>query len=249
MNIININNASNINDVKEIIEKASAFYNEQIGALKKIEESKSKNIDKLDSITKEKEKLLLKKSILKEASTEARKSAGKLLDGMSTNAIQSIISNKKRVQTIFNEKNNNPTANVFVFEKTANGKEVDTDPTEEDGGGVADIVSLANFLAFGELTKNTNKAPLFLDEPSKYVSKLYRNGVADFLYEMSHYFKRQVFMSTHDEALVDAGDKVYYIKKDNNGCSNLLDMDISSSRTEAEKSIKEIQSKNNKDLK
>lgn len=240
---IGIDNVSSISDVSLLIEKTSAFYNEQVGARKKIEENKTEKINEFSEIIEKRDELMLKKSILKEASTEARKNAGELLDGMATNAIQTIMSDKKRVQTVFDENKSPTTADIFVFEKQSDGREVDTDPTEEDGGGVADIVSLADFLAFSELTKNTNKAPLVLDEPSKYVSKAYRDAVADFLYEMSHYFKRQVFMSTHDEALIEAGDKVYYLKKNLNGRTILLDMDNTSDRLEAEETIREVKEK------
>jgi ABC-type lipoprotein export system ATPase subunit len=63
-----------------------------------------------------------------------------------------------------------------------------------------------------QLAGKNNVAPLFLDEPSKFVSKGHSENVAKFLFEVSSYFDRQVFMVTHDEFLAKTADKAYHFR-------------------------------------
>lgn len=204
-----------LDDIKNIYTSLDKFYNQQVGIYKQLNETKREKLNELEKIKSEINTLQFKKEILKESSKEARKNASHVLEEMSTNALQSILNIDKRVEIILNEDGTTPTADILVFEKDENGNEIDVDVTEEDGGGIADIVSLAMFISMLALAGNKNSAPLILDEPTKYVSKGYSENVSKFLYEISRYLNRQIFMVTHDETLANTSDVAYLVERKN----------------------------------
>gem|GEM_PF-6020377 len=205
----------NLNEAKNIYNVLNQFYNQQVGIYKQLNDLKQNKEDELRKIKDNINKIQFKKEIIKEASKEARKNASHILEEMATNALQSILNMDKRVEVVLNEDGNTPSAEILVFEKDEFGNEIDVDVTEEDGGGIADIVSLAMFVSMIALAGNKNSAPLILDEPTKYVSKGYSENVSKFLYEISRYLNKQIFMVTHDETLANTADSAYLVERKN----------------------------------
>lgn len=176
---------------------------------------KDKQVQELDlkSGLEELRELGLKIEILKEASTEARSSSRDALQDMATRALQSIIGENVSLKIVLDEKGSSPVADFLVMSEYE-GYLVDADPAEEEGGGIADIVSFSNQIAMLQLTGHRNSAPIFLDEPSKYVSAGFSDNFANYLYEYSSYAERQSIMVTHDSHLTRMGDKSFLFKKD-----------------------------------
>jgi DNA repair ATPase RecN len=75
------------------------------------------------------------------------------------------------------------------------------------------------------LAGKRNVAPLLFDESSKFVSKGHSEQVARFLYEISSYMNKQVFMVTHDALLAQIGDRAYSFQLDNKGRSRVTRVD------------------------
>ncbi|PLS19781.1 hypothetical protein CVD28_04825 [Bacillus sp. M6-12] len=186
-------------------------YSQDIGIVQKLEEDKKSKEEEIEQLIKDKEEIEIQKILLQDASVEARKSAKDLLQSVSTNALQFIIGEYMSLDIKLDEKGNSPVAD-FIVKSKYEDYTVEADPAEEEGGGVADVVSFSSFIAMLQLTGNNNVAPLFLDEPSKYVSKGHSENVAKFLYEVSGDTGRQVFMVTHDEYLAKMGDTAYHFK-------------------------------------
>lgn len=187
------------------------LYHTQSGVLKQLQASKTEKEKEVLTLQKEKETLELKKIILQEASEVARREAKQVLQDMATRALQYIIGEHMSLEIELDEKGNSPVAN-FVVKSAYGNYVVDADPAEEEGGGIADIVAFSVFIGMLQLAGKNNLAPLFLDEPSKYVSKGHSEQVAKFLYESSQYFERQVFMVTHDEYLGKVGDSAFHFR-------------------------------------
>jgi DNA repair exonuclease SbcCD ATPase subunit len=200
-----------LEEVKEALEMMKQKYSQDMGVVQKLEEDKKAKEAEIQSLYKEKELLEIQKVLLQDASVEARKNAKDVLQSMCTRALQFIIGDYMSLEIKLDEKGNAPVAE-FIVKSKYDSYAVETDPAEEEGGGIADIVSFASFIAMLQLAGKNNVAPLFLDEPSKYVSKGHSENVAKFLYEVSAYFGRQVFMVTHDEFLAKMGDKAYHFK-------------------------------------
>lgn len=200
--------------ILDIRNKLNNAYNQQIGVLNQLEKDREGKNKELNKINEKIDTINIQKILLKDASTEARKNSKDVLKDMATRALQFIIGDHMSLDIIIDEKSNAPTAE-FVVKSEFGDYIVDADPAEEEGGGIADIVSFSNQIAMLQLTGKRNVAPLFLDEPSKYVSAGHSENVAKFLFETSGYFERQTIMVTHDEFLAKMGDKAYHCKIEN----------------------------------
>lgn len=206
-------------DMDELLHGLNAMkkkYNEDRGIVKKLEEIREEQQKTLDELDVTQTQLEMEKLLLQDAATEARKSATEVLQSMASQALQYIIGEEISLSIRLDEKGNTPTADFFVHIQYGSTK-IETDPAEEEGGGIADIVAFSTLIAMLQLTGKGNVAPIFLDEPSKYVSKGYSEQVAKFLYDVSHSFDRQVFMVTHDEYLSKSGDMSYRFQLNEDG--------------------------------
>jgi hypothetical protein len=210
-------------DIKDVLEIMKKKHSQDSGIVQKLEEDKKTTEAEIQQLIKEKESIEIQRILLQDASVEARKNAKDLLQNMATNALQFIIGEYVSLDIDLDEKGNSPVAE-FIVKSKYKGYAVEADPAEEEGGGIGDIVSFASFIAMLQLTGTNNVAPLFLDEPSKYVSKGHSENVAKFLYEVSGDSGRQVFMVTHDEYLAKMGDTAYHFQINDEGITQTLKM-------------------------
>lgn len=74
-------------------------------------------------------------------------------------------------------------------------------PYEDNGGGVNDIISISLKLAALSGYQPTIENALLLDEPSKHLSKGYRDGLSLVLRDLSNSTNRQVIAVTQDDTL------------------------------------------------
>ncbi|BBW98946.1 hypothetical protein [Geobacillus subterraneus] len=197
-------------ETKQALEQLRLLYYQESGKLKELERAKKEKERALLLEKKRLEEVLFQQEVLRKAADEARMRAKRALEEMGTKALQYIIGDHVSLEVELSEKGGQPIASFWVRSRYGNYV-VETDPAEEEGGGIADVVSFSLFVTMLELMNKENVAPLFLDEPSKYVSKGHSEQVARFLYEASHHFKRQVFMITHDEHLAQMGDCSYHV--------------------------------------
>lgn len=91
------------------------------------------------------------------------------------------------------------------------------DPLKEAGGGVVDIASFALRLALwclksrGSKTRNT----IILDEPFRFLSQDLQPKASVMVGELSKRLNMQIIMVTHNESLIEAADKVFYVTNKN----------------------------------
>jgi len=213
MSIVADRGEVSIYGTKSTLEELKSLYNKEMGMLQQLTKMQQEKEREVLNLQTEKREIELKRILLQEASDEARKQAKETLQFVATNALQFIMGDHMSLEIELDEKGNSPVANFFV-KKSYEDYEVLTDPAEEDGGGFADVVAFSLMIAMLQLAGGSNVAPLFLDEPSKYVSKGHSDKVANFLYDVSRSFERQVFMVTHDEFLANIGDASYHFRID-----------------------------------
>lgn len=206
-------------------------YRKRLNALKKLHvEGSIKRKDLVDkktakelSIGSEKDAydiLIMEEQLLNEASKEARKNSGEILERIVTRGIQVVYGEDVSMNVVIDERKNPVTAVIEVETEYADGVTAN-DPKDADGGGMADIVSLANIIGFNYLSKK-NKFALALDEPTKYLSEGYSSlDVAKFLYEVSSSLQKQVFLVTHDKTIMQAGDKNFLFELDKYGATRV----------------------------
>lgn len=201
-------------ELQRRLAKLKEIYVREKAIKERLEEERKEQQELREKLQRTINNLNLEQVLLVEASAAARKQAAEILEKMDTDALQYIMGNHLSVGIRLDESGATPTAEFVVYSDYPSGR-VETDPAEGDGGGVADIISLTSFIALLQLAGQKNTAPLFLDEPTKYVSKGHAGQVANFLAEINRYYKRQMFVVTHDPVLASAADNVYEMVLEN----------------------------------
>lgn len=180
---------------------------------------------RIHSLEKEETQNITKKELLEQASEKAREDGMKVLADTATNAVQAILGDDTSVGMVSSIKRGVPQVDVVV-KREKNGQEVTTNPTEGEGGGVADIVSLAMFFSLRLLVGQDNEAPIFMDEPTKFLSKGFSSDAATFINEMVDYTEKQTFLVTHDETIAASGDKVFRTELNDKLISKVSEVDL-----------------------
>lgn len=176
----------------------------------------SKEIEKLNE---EQHDLSVQRELIIKASDRARKDGKDLMESLCTEAIKEIDSNAS-LKINDGVKYSSPSIDI-ALETVADGKVIKTDPSSEDAGGLADLISLSARLSLNILN-NDNKAPIFLDEPTKYVSKNNADSAAKFLRNIVDNNNKQLFITTHEgDFLPEYADVHYNIIKEANGVSKV----------------------------
>ena len=152
-----------------------------------------------------------KETVLKAAAT-AREHGRKLIEDLSSDAIQMSLDQNLNVKIDTQLKRGVPYTDLTI--SGLNGS-LSTSP-DENAGGIADIVAMSVFTSISSLVKE-NTAPLFLDEPTKYVSLDNHERVASFIEKIPEYTGKQIFVSTHDDVyLSKMAGKTFELDKDLN---------------------------------
>ena len=86
-------------------------------------------------------------------------------------------------------------------------------PLDDNGGGLADVLSFALRLVAWSLGKTSNT--LIMDEPAKNVSDAYKPLVMEMLNGLSSQLGLQTIIVTHDANIVDMADRVFDVQKVN----------------------------------
>lgn len=188
------------------IKEYKNLYSAQKSQLELLENQKKQVLEEIKSINEEMIDVAEEKALLEDSSEKARTVAKEVIEGVTTQSLQQIFNDGRTVSINLGTKGGQPVADLYVMHDGD-----DTDPAKEEGGGVADIVSTATFMALSDLMNSV--APFFLDEPNKYVSRDFSIPTGNFLSEIADYTGRQMFMNTHDEHLKTIGDVCYRMTK------------------------------------
>jgi DNA repair exonuclease SbcCD ATPase subunit len=188
-----------------VIQDKSKKIIERQNAIQLLEQTKSAN--------------LLKKAILTEACKQIRTISSDVFSQISTTAVQQILGDHLSVKIIQGERGGVPTAEFKICAQY-DDYYLEVEPTdEESGGGVADVVSLANLLTINVLNREQNSAPIILDEPTKFVSVGNADKVGEFIRQMARDFNKQIIMVTHSPDTAMHANKTIHVQLDNEGKS------------------------------
>lgn len=165
---------------------------------------------------------LEEKLLLREICNTARKTAIDSFESLATDGVKFIFGPHIAIKVETEKEGNTPSADFKIVTKY-DDYEVVTDPTDEDGGGIADIVALTTFLCMNILSGD-NSAPMFLDEPTKFVSEGLASRVADFIKSITNDYDKQIIMVTHAKETRLAADKVLWVEINKDGVSHVADI-------------------------
>lgn len=94
------------------------------------------------------------------------------------------------------------------------------DPMNASGGGVADVVAFALRIACYAMENGTDNL-IVLDEPMKFVSRDLLANVCEIFRTLADKLNLQVIMVTHIPELIDVADRVFVVKKNSDGISEV----------------------------
>lgn len=174
----------------------------------------------IGKIKNEQGNIALERAIIIKASDEARESGKNLITSLCNSVVGEIEPNSEVI--IENAiKYSSPTMDIYIQRDDGNGNITTTDPAQEDAGGIADLMSLAIQASLLKINES-NSAPLFLDEPTKFVSKNNAEIASKLIKEISKSVGRQVFVVTHEkDVMPQYADKHYEISKNADGISEI----------------------------
>jgi DNA repair exonuclease SbcCD ATPase subunit len=180
--------------------------------------------NKINELNTDRDENVLKKAILLEACKTMRETSSDIFASISTSAVQTILGDTNVVKIVHGERNGVPTSDFRIC-SMYNGYMTELEPTdEESGGGVADIVSLANFLTMNILNQEQNSAPILLDEPTKFVSLGHADNVGKFLKKIAEEFDKQIILVTHASDTAKYADKIFHVELDEEGKSVVTEL-------------------------
>jgi len=202
----------NLQQVESILTTMQADYTRQFGASELLREQLREAENELnqakDDITNwEAEKLLLS-----EAAEYARSQTVAHIEQVVTVGLQTVFTEEDNVGfkvKITDYAQGTPAAYWLINDKS--GEHVVEHAPEEDGGGAADVVSLALRSAMLEMFRA--EGPVFFDESGKHVDVKHIKNFAYFIQQYAEKTGRQVFVVTHQGAMADVADVAYEITK------------------------------------
>jgi ABC-type Mn2+/Zn2+ transport system ATPase subunit len=132
-------------------------------------------------------------ALIQAAVQQMQESAHRQVASIVTQCLQAIFGPHLAFTLYFEQKRGRTEALMLVTDLQGNM----IDPMTACGGGVVDVISFALRICALVLTKPSRRRLLVLDEPFKFVSAEYREGIADLLKRLSQDLQIQFVLVTH----------------------------------------------------
>lgn len=205
-----------IDILKQNLESLKTQYTKEKTTFELYKKQKKDKEKELSKTENEHRNLLIMKELLEKASDEARKNGKEILSETASSSLQMVMGDNIKVDIELDHRSGVPIADLEIISQYGN-KENRINPHDE-GGGIRDLVSLSTFMATGFLVGGDNKAPYFLDEPTKFVSEEYAEKTAHAIKEIVDYADKQAIIVTHEKTFMpNVADVAYELVKDDEG--------------------------------
>lgn len=201
----------NLEELNKKLEQINSKLNIEKGKLQVISQNFENTKKELDKEIKYEDLLTKVILLFQKTATYAREQSKRQVEDLVTRCLQFIFETDIEFLIELSEKRSVPNAEFYVRSNYDEGYSIITKPELERGGGVVDIISIAQRIAFIQLHKPVLQGPIILDEPGKHVSEDYIFNLGDFLSKSSSLFKRQIIMVTHNAHLAQICDKSYSV--------------------------------------
>lgn len=151
------------------------------------------------------EELSKARVILREVAKNVQQRFKRFIEGIVTLALRAVFK-RYRFKMKFSDKRKKPVCEFLVMDK---GKELI--PREEDVGvGAVDVAAFVLNIGILKVTRPKLRQMLYADEPSRNIGiGEEARRLARVIRRLSHKLKIQVIINTHDENLIEAGDRVF----------------------------------------
>ena len=200
-----------------VIQKIERLYNQAVAIKTQI----AKDIEQKKDRTEE---LSLKLDLMEKVQVFLQKIAKDTQDRLSlqiediiNSALDAVFPNEYTFRLEFTTSRNRTEAQLLFYDQRT-GKEVD--PMNASGGGVVDLTAFALRIACYVLENNTDNV-IILDEPFRFISRDLQERAGKILKTLSNKLGIQIIMVTHIKELIDCADKVFEVKKNADGISEI----------------------------
>lgn len=200
-------------------EKIEKLFNQSLGVKSQIQ----KQLQETSELKKYSEKKL---KLIEEAQAFLQKVAQSTQENLKFQiedivnlALESVFPDEYLFQIVFNVSRGKTDAEL-VFQDKRTGQTID--PMEASGGGVIDLTAFALRISAFALESGTDNL-IILDEPFKFISRDLQERAGEILKTLSDKMKLQIIMVTHIPEFIDVADKVFEVKKNENGISRVIE--------------------------
>ena len=191
------------------ITKIKERYTKHIATRDILLKDKSNREVKIESLKSKLEVYIKARWVLSEVVRITQENFTGKIESLVTMAIKAVYDNKDyKFKLSLERKRNKMECRAYVDD---NGEELDLE--EDMGGGLLDVVSFALRVVLWSFQKPRSRNIFILDEPMKWTGELVTKA-GFMMKEISERLKIQMLIVTHDDALIEIGDKVWRVVND-----------------------------------
>lgn len=132
-------------------------------------------------------------------------------------ALETCFPGEYTFQVLFNISRGKTDAELVFFDQKS-GRQVD--PMNASGGGVVDLTTFALRIACYALENGTDNV-IILDEPFRFLSRDLQQRAGEILKTLSKRMNLQIIMVSHISEIIDVADKIFEVKKNSDGISEI----------------------------
>ena len=153
------------------------------------------------------------RELLVQAAKVSREKTIGFVDKAVTHAVRSVFQDKSLEFKIEIHERRGAIEADYKISWLANGVRITDDPMDAKGGSVQDTVATALRLVFLSRFKPQRRKILIMDEPAKFIDPEHVSRYAKWLRRVAIELEIQVIIITHKDAMIQAADKVFFLKK------------------------------------
>lgn len=198
-------------------EKIEKLFNQSKGAYSQIQK-RLEEVTELKAFSEKKLKLIEEaQAFLQKVAQSTQEKLKFQIEDVVNLALESVFPNEYEFKIEFNVSRGKTDAEL-VFQDKRTGQTID--PMEASGGGVVDLTAFALRLSAFALESGTDNV-IVLDEPFKFISRDLQERAGEILKTLSEKMKLQIIMVTHIPEFIEVADRVFEVKKNENGVSKI----------------------------
>lgn len=198
--------------------KIKQMFLQSKGMKKQIENSLAEDKKKLDELNARIKLLEQAQLFLQKVAQDTQSKLKLQIEDIVNLALNTVFPDEYLFQVEFNIFRGKTDAELVFINQTTGGK---IDPMNASGGGVIDIVAFALRISAYVLENGVDNV-IILDEPFRFVSKDLVERAGEILRVLSTKLGLQVILVTHIPELIDVADKVFKVKKNQDGVSKII---------------------------
>jgi len=200
-----------------VIQKIERLYNQAVAIKTQIAKDIEQKKDRMEELSSKLDLMEKVQVFLQKIAKDTQDRLSLQIEDIINSALDAVFPNEYTFRLEFTTSRNRTEAQLLFYDQRT-GKEVD--PMNASGGGVVDLTAFALRIACYVLENNTDNV-IILDEPFRFISRDLQERAGKILKTLSNKLGIQIIMVTHIKELIDCADKVFEVKKNANGISEI----------------------------